>query len=88
MKIVLVSLLVLLTACTQPVPVKPVWPEIPPVLNETCSDLEQVNTSTDKISDLLTIITDNYSYYHECKFKVEAWIDWYNRQKAIYNTVK
>ena len=75
-------------ASTTPVSVKQPWPEVPDELKEVCPDLKKVDDTTTKLSDVLEVVTDNYTQYKECKVKVDNWIEWYNTQKKIYESVK
>ena len=77
---------ILLTGCLfkQPVPVKQVWPDVPKELLEACPDLKNVEPNSAKLSDIITVVSDNYATYYECKAKVDDWIVWYNGQKKIY----
>jgi hypothetical protein len=34
------------------------------------------------------IVSSNYSSYYECAVKIDAWIEWYNVQKTIYEGIK
>lgn len=79
---ILFSVAILLTGCTA-VPVKPKFPEVPTELLQTCQDLNEVSETT-KLSDVLKVIVDNYALYHECKIKNDAWVDWYKKQRIIY----
>ena len=36
----------------------------------------------------LYVVTENYSKYHECQVKVDAWDEWYKSQQTIYNSIK
>jgi hypothetical protein len=76
----------LLTGCLfkQPVPIKQVWPDVPKELLDACPDLKLVDPKTDKLSDIIGVVSDNYGTYYECKAKVDDWIVWYNGQKKIY----
>ncbi len=76
----------LLTGCLfkQPVPIKQVWPDVPKELLEACPDLKLVKPETDKLSDIISVVSDNYATYYDCKAKVDDWIVWYNGQKKIY----
>ena len=40
------------------------------------------------MSDVLETVTMNYSQYHECKNKVDAWIEWHKQQKQIVDSIK
>ena len=77
----------LLTACLS-TPVARKFPEIPSDLKTACPDLAQVDPNTTKLSEVVRTVTDNYSKYHECQVKVDAWIEWYNTQKKIFEEVK
>jgi hypothetical protein len=79
---------ILLTGCLEDVPVKPVWPDIPDSLKTSCPDLKQVDPNTAKMSDVIDVVVDNYSQYYECQVKVDAWLEWYQAQKKIYEDVK
>ena len=85
--LVLVPFLFLL-GCDEDVPVKPVWPDIPADLKAACPDLKQVDPNTAKLSQVLDIVVDNYSQYHECQVKADAWLEWYNKQKKINEDIK
>lgn len=87
MKILALIPVVLLTACSTLVPVKQSFPEVPKDLMVACPDLQQTQP-TDKLSDVLKVVVDNYGQYHECRVKVDAWIEWYKSQKQISDSVK
>lgn len=80
----------LLTACTTvvPVPVKRNFPDIPHSLETGCENLVLIPENITKLSELLTVIVQNYSLYHECKIKNESWADWYKTQKQIFEEIK
>ena len=78
--------IMLLTACATPVARH--FPEAPAEIKTTCADLEQVDPKTDHLSDVVRVVTDNYTRYHECRVKTDAWIEWYNTQKSIFDSVK
>jgi hypothetical protein len=68
--------------------VMPPWPEVPDDLKQACPDLALVDTSTSKLSEVISVVSTNYEQYKECKIKVDSWMLWYNTQKKIYETVK
>jgi DNA invertase Pin-like site-specific DNA recombinase len=43
---------------------------------------------TEKLSEVLKVVVDNYGQYHECKIKVDTWVEWYKTQKDIFESVK
>jgi len=63
------------------------FPPIPPGLTVSCEQLELIPENTDKMSEMLVVITDNYSSYHRCQAKVDAWLMWYKEQKEIFESV-
>lgn len=69
-------------------PVKRTFPNVPEDLLKACPDLELIKPDTDKLSDVLLVVTDNYGEYHQCRIKVDAWIEWYKTQKIIFDSVK
>jgi len=85
MKFLILLAPILLTGCLfkQPVPIKQIWPDVPKELLEACPDLKLIQPETDKLSDVISTVSDNYSSYYECKAKVDDWILWYNGQKKI-----
>ena len=86
MKYVVLSLVVLLTAC-QAVPVERKFPDVPADLQQACPDLKLINPTT-KLSEVIEIVAANYGQYKECQVKVDSWIDWYNTQRQIFESVK
>ena len=88
MKRVLALLPVLLLTGCLATPVKRTFPDVPADLKIACPDLVQVDPTTDRLSDVVRVVTDNYTKYHECRIKVDAWIEWYDTQKKIFNEVK
>lgn len=88
--VAIVLILLLLTGClaTTPVPVKPKFPDPVPKLLEECPELSLVPSGTEKLSETISIVSKNYGQYHECRAKINAWIEWYIDQKKIYDEVK
>lgn len=72
-----------LTGCQTAVPVKAKFPQAPAELLQGCDVLQQLQPNP-KLSEVAIVITNNYSLYHKCSSKVEAWHDWYQLQKFIY----
>jgi hypothetical protein len=88
MKYVAICLALLLTACSTPVPIKPVWPAVPKELTEKCENLRKIDGDKVAITEMLKVIVQNYTLYYECSTKVEGWNEWYDGQKKIYDSVK
>jgi hypothetical protein len=45
-------------------------------------------TSSLKISDILSTVTDNYATYYQVREQVLGWQQWYKEQKKIFESVK
>jgi hypothetical protein len=86
-RLLVVAIVMLLAGCGITTPVKRNFPEAPSELKQACPELEQT-AQTEKLSDVVKVVTDNYSQYHECRIKVDAWNEWYNIQKNIFDSVK
>jgi uncharacterized lipoprotein YmbA len=88
-KLLSIIFIVALAGCasTSPSTVKQ-FPTAATSLMQPCPDLTQVDPATTKLSDVLVVVTTNYSEYYECKVKVDNWIEWYNTQKTINDNVK
>jgi hypothetical protein len=85
MKFVAIAVLLALTGCVAPV--KREFPAIPPSLEKPCSPLLEVPKTT-KLSEVLKVVTENYALYGACQIKNEPWLDWYQKQKKIFDSVK
>jgi hypothetical protein len=85
MKYLLISLL-LLTGCSTTVPVISKFPN-PPASMGKCVELTKLNTEA-KLSDVAESVSTNYSIYYACSVKNDAWIEWYQVQKSIFESVK
>jgi hypothetical protein len=75
--------LVFLSGCATKVPVFMKFPDVPQELLNNCDDLKHAASDEQKLSELMKIVIDNYGSYHTCRVKLESWIDWYNAQKEI-----
>ena len=82
MKYLLISLL-LLSGCSTIVPVTAKFPEAPKYATQRCPDLKKLDNSA-KLSDVATTVTINYSTYYECAVRNDAWIEWYEVQRNIF----
>ena len=87
MKYIICFLLVLLTGCSSLVPVKAKFPDIPERIMVKCPQLEKVS-ETPTLSDVAKTITNNYTTYYECAVKHDAFVEWYQTQKRIFESVK
>lgn len=86
MRLLSILCLVVLTGCTA-VPVKRTFPEVPSQLMEKCPELQKLKDDA-KLSDVAKNVTNNYTTYYECAVKHDAFVEWYNTQKRIFESVK
>ncbi len=77
----------MLAGCSTTVPVTSKFPEPPKYSLQSCPQLQLLKEGS-KLSDVATTVTINYSTYYECAVKNDAWIEWYQIQKHIFESVK
>jgi|APGre2960657423_1045063.scaffolds.fasta_scaffold21683_3 hypothetical protein len=82
------ALLSMLGACSTTTPVSRHFPEVPAEISKECGPLTIIGKPEVKLSELLTIVNSNYSKYHECSAKLDAWNEWYIEQKKAFDLVK
>jgi hypothetical protein len=88
MKALLLSVVLLLAACSTTVPVTAKFPQAPGTLvQEPCPNLQKLEQQA-KLSDVAKTVTVNYSEYYACAVKLDAWQRWYHEQKTIYEGLK
>lgn len=81
-------IVLILTGCastTVPVTVK--FPEAPATLLEKCNTLKKLEDPA-VLSSIAKTVSENYMSYHECSLKNDTWIDWYSKQKTIFEGIK
>jgi alpha-L-arabinofuranosidase len=88
MKLYTILLSLLLVGCSTTVPVVAKFPEAPKSLTENCSPLKKIEGETVSIVDLHKVVVENYTTHHECAVKVDAWNEWYTKQKKIFEEIK
>jgi hypothetical protein len=86
MKYALIMALVL-TGCSTAVPVSRSFPGIPDKLMEKCPPLKTLKEDV-RLSDVAETTVSNYTTYYECSVKNDGWIEWYQEQKRIFESVK
>ena len=82
-----ISLIMCLAGCTS-VPVTADFPSVPDALMEKCAELKIITGEKVTIVDFTRTVTENYTTYHECAARSDAWQEWYTRQKKIWEEVK
>ena len=86
--IIAVFVLAMCSGCSTPVPVTAKFPEPPGRGAMTaCPALQKLKDDA-KLSDISRTVTINYSTYYECAVKTDAWIEWYQKQKIIFDNIK
>ena len=83
----LLSITIFLTGCSTTVPVVMKFPDAPPILKEKCGELIKLNDDA-KLSDVATVVVQNYTLHHECSTKVDGWIEWHKKQKELFESLK
>ena len=86
MKYVLLSLVLWLSACSTPVPVRQEFPVAPAALLERCPDLLTIDDGKNSMRDMLKVVIQNYALYYQCAEKTHGWQDWYGQQKKIHES--
>jgi hypothetical protein len=81
-------IILLLAGCSTTVPVTAKFPDAPGnVAMTACPQLQKLNEDA-KLSDISKTVSVNYGTYYECAVKTDAWIEWYQIQKRIFEGVK
>lgn len=86
-KLLIILSIVGLTACVS-VPVERKFPAVPTELMTSCPPLATLDPNTTRLSTVVENIVSNYSLYQSCDAKVDTWIEWYTKQKEIFDSVK
>ena len=87
MKLVVLAISLALTACSTLVPVAMTFPEAPGrQAMVACPSLQKLKDDA-RLSDVSRTVTINYSNYYECAVKTDAWIEWYQIQRHIFESV-
>jgi len=85
--LILIILAFLATGCSTTVPIVGKFPQAPERLMQPCAQLEKLESEA-KLSDVAKSVVNNYTKYHVCSIQNESWIEWYNVQKKIFESIK
>lgn len=85
--ILTIMLVSCISGCSTIVPVTAKFPEPPRYASEACPQLSKLPEQS-KLSDVASTVNINYTTYYECAVKVDAWTEWYQIQKSIFENVK
>ena len=88
MRRALLGLVSLLAACSTAVPLTPGFPDAPGMLMEKCPELKTIAGEKTTIVEFTKTVSDNYTTYYQCAGRTDAWIDWYNQQKKIWEQLQ
>ena len=84
---VFIVLMFLLTSCSSTVPVTVKFPPIPEELNIQCPPLNKIPEDA-KLSDISKTVTQNYKQYKDCSTNNSGLIEWFNKQKKIFEELQ
>jgi len=77
-----------LFGCSHTVPVKQSFPNVPEIMLVKCEELKKLEKSSNSLSEVVKSVVHNYTLYHECAIKNEMWIEWYEKNKLVFNQIK
>jgi hypothetical protein len=87
MKLLAIALALTLTGCSTVVPVTAKFPEPPGLQAQVrCPQLKKLEDKP-QLSDVAKTVTVNYTEYYTCAVKTDAWIEWYAKQKIIFESL-
>ena len=86
--VIYVILAFLITACSTAVPVTQSFPQAPHMLKEKCPELKTIQGEKVTIIEFTRTVSENYTTYYQCSGRTDAWIDWYDQQKKIWEEIK
>ena len=87
-KLFAIASILLITGCSTTVPVTARFPDAPALILNKCPQLITIKGETVSIVDFTKTVTLNYTTYYECAAKSDAWIEWYQVQKKIFEEIK
>jgi hypothetical protein len=87
MRLLLILAFVILSGCSTTVPVTVKFPSIPEELNVQCPPLKKISEDA-KLSDISKTITENYKQYKDCSANNSGLIEWFNKQKKLFEELQ
>lgn len=88
MRTILLCLVSLLAACSTAVPLTRDFPDAPDLLMEKCPSLKTIEGERVSIVEFTKTVSENYTTYYQCANRTDSWIDWYQKQKKIWDETK
>jgi hypothetical protein len=86
--VIFIVLAFLITGCSTAVPLTQNFPDAPEMLKEKCPELKTIQGEKVSIVDFTRTVSENYTTYYQCAGRTDAWIDWYDQQKKIWEQMK
>lgn len=83
----LAIVLTMVVGCSTMVPVKNKFPTVPEVLLQPPVALAEASES-EKLSDFLLTVTDNYAIAYSNSNRLLAWQSWYLEQRKVFDEEK
>jgi uncharacterized protein YceK len=82
--LIVMFMLAMCSGCSTVVPVTAKFPDAPGKgATVRCPDLQKLQDGA-RLSDVADTVTVNYSTYYECAVKADAWQEWYEIQRRIF----
>ena len=86
--VIYILLAFLITACSTAVPLTQSFPQAPAMLKEKCPELKTILGEKVTIIEFTKTVSENYTTYYQCAGRTDAWIDWYDQQKKIWEEMQ
>lgn len=87
MKKLIIIIAIMLTGCsTTVVPIKQQMPELPAEFNGDCGELKLLEGDRVLLSKLMETVAINYGIYHGCALQYRNLVEWYTKQRNIFNS--
>lgn len=84
---IFITILIVIAGCSTTVPVTVKFPSIPQELNVQCPPLKKIPDDA-KLSDISKTVTENYKQYKDCSANNSGLIEWFNKQKKIFEELQ
>ena len=86
-QLLIIAVMIAVAGCSTTVPVKRTFPDVDAVLKTPCPDLALI-PDTEVLTEVITVVANNYAAYKECQLTVEMWNQWHQEQKKNFDAVK
>jgi len=84
-RFIIALMLIVVSGCaTKVAPINIKWPDAPAEIMEPADDLVPLKPEQTKLSDLIDNANTNFSKYYILRERYEAWQQWYNSHRQIY----